>query len=230
MGNCISSTATTDTTQPVTTHAQPQPQPATTAPQRGARSRRGAATHIALQPRASGSSHAEASRRTPPPTDPRMQKMAGDRFFTIDRYATHGLADRRYLLDDARRARIEVHIRDGRLYQLDNNNVLAPMNTEPYSMFVMAGNGRLYAAPPGTVYNHTGFMAGGRVAAAGELTVKDGVILHIDNQSGHYAPSIECHAQVLRRLASDGVPLPRPAESAGAPSWLATSGQTVLRA
>lgn len=227
MGSCISSPTGAASTPTGHTH-QPD-QNTSAAPRQGTRSRRGSATHIELEPRVGASTQSGPSRRTPPPADPRMMRVGDDRYYTIAPAGTHGLAHRNYRLDDARRARIEVRVIDGLLHQPRADGRFVPMTTEEDTMFVMAGDGRIYAATAAIVDNHTGFMAGGRVAAAGELTVRDGRLIHIDNYSGHYAPSLECHAQVLQRLGSQQVQLPQSEQNPGAPAWLASSGPTMVR-
>jgi len=157
-----------------------------------------------------GSSTPRRALPTPPPTDPRMTKIAGDRYYTIAPIqGDFGLAPPRYRLDADRRAAIKVTAnRQGLLYQPDGNGGHKLMNTEADTMFVMDGEGSIYAGNGNVVYNHTGFMAGGRVAGAGELTVINGVLTHIDNFSGHYHPSDECHQQVLARLREMQVDIP----------------------
>ncbi|CAG9166375.1 hypothetical protein [Cupriavidus pampae] len=181
--------------------------------QRGSVSRRADTGDYRLQSRVGAAAGSSAPRRapaTPPPTDPRMKKVADDRYYTIGQFHPGtNVARGKYSLDDAARRGIEVTSRNGRLYQRDRDSgdqVL--MNTKPDTMFVMDGGGRLYAADASVVDNHTGFMAGGRVAGAGELSVQDGVLQDIDRSSGHYQPSDECHQQVLARLREMQVDIP----------------------
>ena len=53
--------------------------------------------------------------------------------------------------------------------------------------------------------HHSSFLAGGPVACAGSLKVEKGVILEINNNSGHYSPPRPLLIQVVARLAELGV-------------------------
>ena len=54
-------------------------------------------------------------------------------------------------------------------------------------------------------YHHSSMVAGGAVAAAGQLGVRDGRILFISNESGHYMPPPSCLCAVLAVLAEMGI-------------------------
>lgn len=76
------------------------------------------------------------------------------------------------------------------------------------AMYVMDPNGKFYAAPQiAARFHHSSFLAGGPVAGAGEMTVKNGQLLRISNSSGHYLPDVIHMVQVLRELSLQGVNL-----------------------
>jgi hypothetical protein len=53
--------------------------------------------------------------------------------------------------------------------------------------------------------HHSSLLAGGKVAAAGEIEIKQGIIKMVNRESGHYHPE-ELHLnQFLRELRRRGV-------------------------
>ena len=59
--------------------------------------------------------------------------------------------------------------------------------------------------PPTLALHHSSLFAGAAVAAAGEMTVKNGALLSISNWSGHYAPRPSCLRVLLDKLEEMGV-------------------------
>jgi hypothetical protein len=53
--------------------------------------------------------------------------------------------------------------------------------------------------------HHSSLVAGAAVAAAGEMTVKNGALLSVSNWSGHYAPRPSCLRVLLDKLEEMGV-------------------------
>ncbi len=96
-------------------------------------------------------------------------------------------------------------VRNGRIHQARS----------PYegrnALFVMAPDGTIFAERLGQKgrFQHSSFLAGGEVAAAGKIVVEDGVVTLIDDQSGHYFPDPEHMAQLVFRLGEQGVDLSR---------------------
>jgi hypothetical protein len=75
------------------------------------------------------------------------------------------------------------------------------------AVFVMDTNGNLYASTyhkPGD-FHHSSFLAGGDVASAGELTVRNGTVTGMNNSSGHYQPTPSHHAQARDELLAQGL-------------------------
>ncbi len=99
---------------------------------------------------------------------------------------------------DEERATLEVAVdrSTGRLY-LATDTERKPLNlkgegTTP-PIFVVDADGRIFVhpAPKGGEIHHSSLAGGQPVALAGQLVVKDGYIVHIDNMSGHYQPTLE---------------------------------------
>jgi hypothetical protein len=108
---------------------------------------------------------------------------------------------------------------DGLFY--DGNDELVDMRDQ--YMYAMDKYGGLYAAPmanndalegllrtegkKGEYFNHSSFNAGKEVLCAGILLIKRGVLMYIDNNSGHYQPSELDLVEALETLRADGVSL-----------------------
>lgn len=73
-------------------------------------------------------------------------------------------------------------------------------------IYVMDGDGNIYTASKRTVVHHSAFLAGQPAAAAGHWTVKNGVIVDMDAQSGHYQPTADYCQQIITELEKRGVP------------------------
>ena len=108
-------------------------------------------------------------------------------------------------LQPEERIRFELVVSDGRLVDRFNKP-LAP-GTPKSGMFVLASYGALLAnfeaEQPG--FHHSSFVAGEPVAAAGCVTVCDGLVLSISNESGHYVPPPSSLNRVMESLAKLGV-------------------------
>lgn len=73
-----------------------------------------------------------------------------------------------------------------------------------------AGNFYLFNQTGHPELRHSSFFSGGPVACAGNLEVRNGTIVHIDSNSGHYSPSGKMFQNALAELKKDGVaPLTR---------------------
>jgi hypothetical protein len=83
--------------------------------------------------------------------------------------------------------------------------------------YVLSTNGDLYAGihAPGTFlecmgknpFFHSSYMGGGDVLCGGRIFVKEGVLVGIDNSSGHYQPTADHLRQCIRELERQGVSL-----------------------
>ncbi|MEM6273759.1 MAG: hypothetical protein AAF735_00835 [Myxococcota bacterium] len=112
------------------------------------------------------------------------------------------------------RAAFEVFVRGGRLIDARGRPVETGDAGRPgHALFAMSADGRMYvgdrfATGAGELsLRHSSFLAGGPVAAAGEIRVENGRIHTITDQSGHYRPLPPLTAQFLRHLQRSGVEL-----------------------
>lgn len=99
-------------------------------------------------------------------------------------------------LNEVQRKAYEVTVKDGLLYDaagklLDTREGYSSVLKKGVGIFVMDEFGRLYVAPTQVVgkFHHSSFVAGGKVATAGEIVVDRGRILVVTTESGHYRPS-----------------------------------------
>ncbi|WP_020565936.1 hemagglutinin repeat-containing protein [Methyloversatilis thermotolerans] len=101
-----------------------------------------------------------------------------------------------YFDEDQRRAmEVAVDRDSGKLYYAADAS-RTPINLGDGTsapIFVVDAQGRMFvhAAPSAGEIHHSSLAAGQPVALAGQLVVKDGYIVHIDNMSGHYQPTLE---------------------------------------
>lgn len=103
--------------------------------------------------------------------------------------------------------RFEVEVVGGRLIYKNSKQPVDSYGQN--TLYVMDEFGKIYAGLPrnGGKFHHSSFFAGGDVAAAGEIRIKNGVIQKIDRNSGHYKPSPSEFNQVLLELKNRGVNL-----------------------
>ncbi len=115
-------------------------------------------------------------------------------------------------LNAEQRQQFQLHMQDGKLYDaqgrlFDTRGAQSSfLETEGTAIFVMNPNGDMYAANdrvPGK-FQHSSFLAGAPVAAAGEIEVHNGVVQFISGKSGHYRPSADQLNQMVSNLKSQG--------------------------
>jgi hypothetical protein len=117
-------------------------------------------------------------------------------------------------LNARQRAQYEVTIRNGLLYDargrpIDTSRAVSAHSGNGTAIFVLGTDGRVYLSPthqPGR-FHHSSFLAGGDVAAAGELVVSNGRIVGISDRSGHYTPDPLMMRQLMIHLRRNGVSL-----------------------
>lgn len=109
-----------------------------------------------------------------------------------------------HYMSPAEREAIRVVIKDGRVH--DNQGALyqAPSNKLMYVMD-QSGNFYFFNQKGHGELRHSSFFAGGPVAGAGEILVKDSLITQINRDSGHYDPQPKHLKNVMGELESDGV-------------------------
>lgn len=98
-------------------------------------------------------------------------------------------------LDEKQREQFRVVIHDGKLYYIDTQNGFSLIPCDSIgsleeTIFVMNAQGDLFIHPAAVtgIIHHSSLLAGSPVMFAGQIQIKDGKILQIDNLSGHYLP------------------------------------------
>lgn len=117
--------------------------------------------------------------------------------------ATNGGGHAPYL-DERERLPYLVTAYGGRLYQSG-----APLDTTGVAnstyLYVMDGEGRVFAAASDELNHHSAFLAGNPVAAAGSIEVVVGRLSSVFDQSGHYMPPLDYTLQFLKEMKSRGI-------------------------
>jgi hypothetical protein len=115
-------------------------------------------------------------------------------------------------LSDAERAGYKLEFRDGKIYDssgrlFDTQDAATAHSGGGRAIFVMDENGNIYASKVQQVgeFHHSSLAAGQPVAAAGEMSVQDGVLKVISDKSGHYTPGRTYTQQALDSLQSSGI-------------------------
>lgn len=127
-------------------------------------------------------------------------------------------------LSEGERARFEIFVEDGKLVHGDGtlvdtsqarSNFHQPGSPHP-AIYVMDEHGRVFLSYKHGIIDdvdlskihHSSFLAGDQVAAAGEIEVRNGILVNINKFSGHYRPGNEIHAQILFELEERGGTIP----------------------
>lgn len=103
-------------------------------------------------------------------------------------------------LSDAQRDNYELQARHGLLYRKDG---ITPFNTKRFYgekklLFVIAKDKKIYAARGvSKKIHHSSFLRGEDVLAAGKIVSRNGKILRLSNNSGHYKPCAEHFLQAI---------------------------------
>ncbi len=117
-------------------------------------------------------------------------------------------------LDETAREAFRIFVREGMLYDARGNLFDTTAGVSAFgpashgrAIFVMDEHGNLYASTYHEFgrFHHSSFLAGGEVAAAGELLVRDGKVELITDHSGHYQPGRARTQQLLDELAHQGI-------------------------
>lgn len=140
-----------------------------------------------------------------PMTVPLLKKYAGEEVGTS--YGTKVA-----FLDSEQRKAYELKMVNGRLIDssgrpFDTRGATTTfLETEGTAIFAMDAGGRLYAASERVAgqFQHSSFLAGGAIAAAGEIEVHDGVVKFLSGKSGHYRPSAMQLDQFAQFLVAGG--------------------------
>src|ERR1700730_1917283 len=117
-------------------------------------------------------------------------------------------------LTDAERAPYALTFRDGLIFDA-NGSLFDTTGAETLhsgpgrAIFVMDASGNFYASmdqKPGE-FHHSSLVAGGPVAAAGELEVGRGGLKTISDKSGHYRPRLRYTEQAIAQLKRTNISL-----------------------
>jgi hypothetical protein len=102
------------------------------------------------------------------------------------------------------RLQYQVFVQDGRLVN-NQGERLCPEKCR--GIFVMSPMGEIYFSdtPKFREFHHSSFLAGAEVAAAGELKIKKGILMTVNNRSGHYRPTYAHVFQFLLELKGLGL-------------------------
>ncbi len=115
-------------------------------------------------------------------------------------------------LSESERETHRLTVQDGKIINADG----APFDTSSdagtgsqssRAIFIMTSDGALYASKHSArcKFHHSSFLAGAPVAAAGEIEVRDGQLLFLSNDSGHYEPPSSITEQALFEFERLGV-------------------------
>jgi hypothetical protein len=109
-------------------------------------------------------------------------------------------------LSEGERLAYKLEFRNGKIYSA-NGALFDTRGPNGTAIFVMDGDGNVYASTDFEIskFHHSSFLAGGDVASAGHMTVHDGQLQLITNQSGHYKPSSTLNEQVIKVLNHYGI-------------------------
>lgn len=116
-------------------------------------------------------------------------------------------------LGEKERSNLELFVKNGKI--VDHSGTLYDTSSsssvfgagQGKAIFVMDEYGRIYASNYQSVgkFHHSSILGGKPIAAGGEITVKNGVIIEISNRSGHYQPTQQMNSQVVNELKSRGL-------------------------
>lgn len=110
-------------------------------------------------------------------------------------------------MNSKERKKFELGVHEGRLYT-EKHGYLKDSDDKICYIYVVSPENKLYVG----IYqrgkmNHSSFLSGGAVKAAGELLIKDGVLIGITDKSGHYQPTPEMVVEGLKALKAYGANL-----------------------
>lgn len=115
-----------------------------------------------------------------------------------------------YLSEDERAA-YELVIDGGLIYDAGGKKLDTEDGSSLFSggraIFVMDQNGKFYASKHHKMgrFHHSSLLAGGPVAAAGEIAVHEGKLVLVSDKSGHYQPRLGFTSQAFSEFEKRGV-------------------------
>jgi len=120
-----------------------------------------------------------------------------------------------YDTDLARQGMTMIRFQGGRMFTddacqspLDTRRMVTAVSGPGKAIYVMSATGNIHYSSHSVGHrHHSSLLAGGNVAGAGELEVRNGRLLWLSNKSGHYFPYVPHLLQVLHQLQKKGVPM-----------------------
>ncbi len=113
-------------------------------------------------------------------------------------------------LDDEERSYYEIFINhEGLAVDSEGIPLTSPMKgSKPLeAIYVVSPDGKFYVSylTPDDFFQHSSFLSGGNVIAAGQITFHKGTIQTLSNESGHYYPPIESLDTIITILENRSV-------------------------
>jgi|GEM_PF-5150463 len=114
-------------------------------------------------------------------------------------------------LNELEREAYKVTFKDGKVYKangelLDTTGFKSLHGQKNAGIFVMDKEGNIYVGQHSRgLFHHSSFLSGGRVASAGEIVAKNGIIETISSKSGHYQPRELHQIQFKAQLKAFGI-------------------------
>jgi RHS repeat-associated protein len=134
-------------------------------------------------------------------TDPAKEPFPGQ---SVQRLNDQQREEHRVYIDGSGNMR---NAKDGTLFDTSNATDIHHGSGDGRAIFTMDKHGNIYASnyQGAGDFHHSTLANGQPVAAAGELTVKNGNVTHVNNNSGHYQPQITHSENINNELKSHGI-------------------------
>ena len=124
---------------------------------------------------------------------------------SLSKWENEKTNENRITLDFDALAKCLIVVTDGKIYR--DGNLYS--STNGVTLYVMDASGDIYITDENAygdkIFKHPSFLDGKAVAAAGEITIINGVLEIIDNNSGHYKPTEDNLDNVVNQLKLMGM-------------------------
>ncbi|MDT8914673.1 RHS repeat-associated core domain-containing protein [Amycolatopsis sp. PS_44_ISF1] len=137
-------------------------------------------------------------------TDPAREPFPGQ---SVKRLNDQQREEHRVYLDSSGKMR---NAKDGTLFDTSNATDIHHESGDGRAIFTMDRHGNIYASnyQGAGDFHHSTLANGQPVSAAGELTVKNGTVTHVNNNSGHYQPQLDQSQNIYDEFKSHGIDPP----------------------
>lgn len=100
----------------------------------------------------------------------------------------------------------KIDLSKGRIVQNGNNYFTDMTRARPHTIYILDIEDNLYLCDCNAIneIHHSSFTQGKAVKAAGEMYIHDGVILELNNLSGHYRPSEQSLNYLIDTIEENG--------------------------